>query len=60
LDKIVLYTYDAILLDVQPEKVESTLLAIAQELHSEKYPVKIKVGPTYAKLAVWENTGIFM
>jgi hypothetical protein len=35
-------------------------MAITQELHSEKYPVRIKVGSTYAKLAVWENTTIFM
>jgi hypothetical protein len=60
LDKVVLYTYDAILLDVQPNEVESVLMAITQELHSEKYPVRIKVGSTYAKLAVWENTTIFM
>jgi len=60
LDRVVLYTYDALLLDVRADQVEETLITIAKELHTQDYPVKIKVGPTYAKLAVWENTAIFM
>jgi len=47
--KIALYTYDAILFDFSKEDGKQTLIDIENML-SEKFPVKLKIGKHYGAL----------
>jgi hypothetical protein len=60
LDNIILYIYDAILLDIKHDKLESTVELINNTVATSKYPVKIKVGSNYGEMQVWSEKGIFI
>ena len=48
--KIVLYTYDSILLDVAKEDVKTLLPKIKQELEADDFPTRMSVGENYGAL----------
>ena len=48
--KIVLYTYDSILLDVAKEDVKTLLPLIKQELEADGFPTRMSVGENYGAL----------
>ena len=48
--KIVLYTYDSILLDVAKEDVKTLLPKIKQELEADGFPTRMSVGENYGAL----------
>jgi len=48
--KIVLYTYDSILLDVAKEDVKTLLPKIKQELEANGFPTRMSVGENYGAL----------
>jgi len=48
--KIVLYTYDSILLDVAKEDVKTLLPKIKQELEADSFPTRMSVGENYGAL----------
>lgn len=60
LDRIMLYIYDAILLDVEESEVEDVIEVINKTIASDKYPVKIKTGHTYGEMQVWSGKPIFI
>ena len=48
--KIVLYTYDSILLDVAKEDIKTLLPKIKQELEADGFPTRMSVGENYGAL----------
>ena len=48
--KIVLYTYDSILIDVAKEDIKTLLPKIKQELEADGFPTRISVGENYGAL----------
>ena len=48
--KIVLYTYDSILLDVAKEDIKTLLPIIKQELEINGFPTRMSVGENYGAL----------
>jgi hypothetical protein len=48
--KIVLYTYDSILLDVAKEDIKTLLPQIKQELEADGFPTRMSVGENYGAL----------
>ena len=48
--KIVLYTYDSILLDVAKEDIKTLLPKIKQELEANGFPTRMSVGENYGAL----------
>lgn len=48
--KIVLYTYDSILLDVAKEDVKTLLPKIKQELEADGFPTRMSIGENYGAL----------
>ena len=48
--KIVLYTYDSILLDVAKEDIKTLLPKIKQELEADGFPTRMSVGDNYGAL----------
>jgi len=52
--KVVLYTYDAVLLDCHPDELESTIESVRQILTNGGYPVRIYTGKTYNSLLHFE------
>ena len=48
--KIVLYTYDSILLDVAKEDVKTLLPLIKNELEADGFPTRMSVGENYGAL----------
>lgn len=60
LDNIILYTYDAVLLDIRESDLEKTIEDINTTISSTKYPTKIKAGYTYDEMRVWKGKPIFI
>lgn len=52
--KLILYTYDAVLLDCHPDELESTIESSRQILTNGGYPVRIYTGKTYNSLSHFE------
>jgi len=48
--KIVLYTYDSILLDVAKEDIKTLLPKIKQELEADGFPTRMSIGENYGAL----------
>ena len=48
--KIVLYTYDSILLDVDKSEIKKLLPLIKQELEADGFPTRMSVGENYGAL----------
>ena len=48
--KIVLYTYDSILLDVEKSEIKKLLPLIKQELEADGFPTRMSVGENYGAL----------
>lgn len=48
--KLVLYTYDAVLLDCHPDEMEEVLDGCKQILEGKTYPIRIYTGTTYNSL----------
>ena len=48
--KIVLYTYDSILLDVAKEDIKVLLPKIKQELEADGFPTRMSIGENYGTL----------
>ena len=48
--KIILYTYDSILIDFNKEDGATVIKQITEEMISNKFPLKISVGPDYQNL----------
>ena len=49
--KIVLYTYDSILLDIDKSEIKKLLPLIKQELEADGFPTRMSVGENYGALA---------
>lgn len=49
--KIVLYTYDSILLDIEKSEIKKLLPLIKQELEADGFPTRMSVGENYGALA---------
>lgn len=52
--KLVLYTYDAVLLDCHPDELDSTIELSRQILTNGGYPVRTYIGKTYDSLSHFE------
>lgn len=48
--KLVLYTYDAILIDLDPREQSEILPALIEEVSKQEVPFSVKIGPTYGDL----------